>query len=571
MRLLNITTSGTFRLKEFFDTIPPYAILSHRWEEEEVTLEDLTKSKATGKKGYKKIELCCAQAAKDGFEYVWVDTCCIDKSSSHELQEAVNSMFSWYMKSDICYAYLSDCFTAAGSPRTMDRQLRESKWFTRGWTLQELIAPSKMVFYDRDWGRIGSKTDPDLKATISSITRVSLEILDGQSLQCSSVAQRMSWASDRKTTRPEDIAYCLIGLFDVTMPLIYGEGAEKAFLRLEEEIIKNSDDHSLFAWKLTKSGCSHGLLAPHPSAFADSHHIVAARRTSPRSEYGFTNIGLRISLHLACSIKGGVYIAALNCQDTRACLRLGLYLLIQADGTFVRVKLDCLVNLPSTANRVAKYGKFFSKVVYAPRQSIEKEPTVQEFHIHVAEGKIRSQNETLIRSIFSEYTRASSRASSATFVETTTYRGNDDPRIIVTSSGRRMGPKTFDFALGVGGTAGFMVRGFPRAERNGRGLTPTKKYDALLTFSATLTGELSWSVRIIKNAPQSLGTMKENEMTHWLDEYILEHELHMQGEGFRKSDGQNLLSKVKVSEVARRAWDVDACKRFEACVKVRPR
>ncbi|PWY67807.1 HET-domain-containing protein, partial [Aspergillus eucalypticola CBS 122712] len=237
MRLLEATT---LRLVDFApDNIPLYAILSHTWEEGEVLFEDIGKGTASTKPGYKKIEYTAQQALRDGLEYIWVDTCCINKESSAELSESINSMFRWYQQAQVCYAYLAD----------LDGDINEMvscRWFTRGFTLQELIAPSNVVFFSRSWVSLGSKMD--LCDAISDITGIGLEYLcQYRELECASIAQRMSWAATRQTSRPEDIAYCLLGIFSVNMPLLYGEGA-RAFIRLEEEIMRKSADQSLFAW-----------------------------------------------------------------------------------------------------------------------------------------------------------------------------------------------------------------------------------------------------------------------------------------------------------------------------------
>ncbi|OIW27820.1 hypothetical protein CONLIGDRAFT_551906, partial [Coniochaeta ligniaria NRRL 30616] len=178
-------------------------------------------------------------AFRDGLAYVWIDTICIDKSSSAELSEAINSMFKWYRNAAICYAYLSDV------PQV---RLEYSRWFTRGWTLQEMIAPQELRFYDANWDALGTKSD--LLDRLCDITGVDTTALRGGNLRFFSVARKMSWASRRQTTREEDIAYCLLGIFDISMPLLYGEGS-KAFIRLQEQIIKEYDDESLFAWRST--------------------------------------------------------------------------------------------------------------------------------------------------------------------------------------------------------------------------------------------------------------------------------------------------------------------------------
>lgn len=172
------------------------------------------------------------------------DRCCINKNSSAELSEAINSMFSWYKNAQVCYAYLSDVGIVT-SLQQKQTDIKKSRWFTRGWTLQELLAPSSVVFFSNDWQSLGTKAE--LSDLLSDITDIDVDILRGLDLGFASVAQKMSWASARHTTRVEDVAYCLLGIFNVNMPLLYGEG-NKAFHRLQEEILKGSNDLSLFAW-----------------------------------------------------------------------------------------------------------------------------------------------------------------------------------------------------------------------------------------------------------------------------------------------------------------------------------
>jgi len=274
MRLIN-TTTGAF--EEFIGrNVPPYAILSHVWEEEEVSFQDMSNQSYKSKKGYRKIEKTCKLAAQRDINHVWVDTCCIDKSSSAELTEAINSMYRWYQRSQICFVYLSD-LTA---PALLDTALQGCRWFTRGWTLQELIAPVDVDFYDQDWNKRGSKRD--LVGSLSQITGINIAILcHVLPLSSITVAQRMSWAANRITTRTEDMAYCLLGIFDINMPLLYGE-EEKAFRRLQEEIIKSSADLSIFAWtyppilrysRSSKSPGFSGFLAKSPSAFHEGNWL----------------------------------------------------------------------------------------------------------------------------------------------------------------------------------------------------------------------------------------------------------------------------------------------------------
>lgn len=310
MRLMD---SSSLRLRDFpANEIPEYAILSHTWGEDEVLFADVGRGIDNGKKtGYEKIRSSCKQAAAHGLGYVWIDTCCIDKSSSAELSEAINSMYPWYQKAKICYAYLADVPTNVNT-HDLNSAFAKSRWFRRGWTLQELIGPLNLIFFSRDWIEIGTKLT--LKDVLAQITGINVGILTGaKELESASVALRMSWACHRETTRKEDIAYCLMGLFDVNMPMLYGEG-EKAFIRLQEEIMKHSDDQSLFAWTdLDAPADSHcGLLANSPDKFRNSANIMPYQGWEPTSPYSISNKGLRIELHLS-PYGEDVYVAALEC------------------------------------------------------------------------------------------------------------------------------------------------------------------------------------------------------------------------------------------------------------------
>ncbi|PMD38001.1 HET-domain-containing protein [Hyaloscypha variabilis F] len=198
MRLLHCDLSGEAApvLEEFYDEIPPYAILSHRWGKatEEVSFKDIeTGADIAKKEGYRKLQYCCQQALEDGFKYVWIDTCCIDKSSSAELSEAINSMYNWYMRSQVCYAYLND----ASCPGSGNSSFRKSAWFTRGWTLQELIAPENVTFFDQYWRYIGDKHD--LALLVSEITRINPEVLTSRVTKHSFVYKKRS-CDNRLTT-----------------------------------------------------------------------------------------------------------------------------------------------------------------------------------------------------------------------------------------------------------------------------------------------------------------------------------------------------------------------------------
>ncbi|KAI6102353.1 heterokaryon incompatibility protein-domain-containing protein, partial [Pisolithus thermaeus] len=237
-----------------------YAILSHRWEDDsEVTYKEMIgltkmderkKVEVRKRSGYQKIIQCCEQAMKDGHEWLWIDTCCIDKRSSAELSEAINSMYQWYRGAQVCYAYLNDVkesiFPTEPNFETFLKSNGWPEWFMRGWTLQELIAPRRIEFFNKEWAPVGNKHR--LASTLKDITRIPCDVLrDGLAGKRLSVARIMSWAAHRKTARVEDRAYSLMGLFGVNMPMVYGEG-KKAFRRLQLEIIREFNDHSIFAW-----------------------------------------------------------------------------------------------------------------------------------------------------------------------------------------------------------------------------------------------------------------------------------------------------------------------------------
>lgn len=252
MHLLHVEQLELFEFTG--DNIPDYAILSHTWEDDEVLFRHFQEGSAMQWKGWQKIDNCRKQARADGWKYVWIDTCCIDKSSSAELSEAINSMYQWYAGSAICYAYMADYDAQRGAS-----DLSSCRWFKRGWTLQELLAPTQVFFYDKFWRVLGSKVS--LSDLILRATRITEQDLANP--KRASVARKMSWASSRTTTRKEDMAYCLLGLFDVNMPLLYGEG-EKAFQRLQHEIIATSDDDSVFAWGEVVDMGNEGMLASSP-------------------------------------------------------------------------------------------------------------------------------------------------------------------------------------------------------------------------------------------------------------------------------------------------------------------
>jgi hypothetical protein len=241
MRLLTFNDDGSFGLVWFpKDKIPPYAILSHTWgrAEDEVIYKDIVDGTGNKKKGFHKLQFCGNHAKADDLHYFWVDTCCIDKSNEKELTTAINSMFRWYQNAVRCYVYLSDVslYTQDGQFRHVEWEsaFRSSRWFTRGWTLQELLAPKIVQFYSKDHVRLGDKKS--LKQHIHEVTGIAVEALQGRHLGNFGIDERLRWVEKRQTTEDEDKAYCLLGIFDVSLPLVYGEGYTRAMKRLQREI-----------------------------------------------------------------------------------------------------------------------------------------------------------------------------------------------------------------------------------------------------------------------------------------------------------------------------------------------
>jgi len=366
MRLIDV---NTLKVHEFMGSQLQqvnYAILSHTWGEDEVSFQDMQNLNRAvrAKKGFSKILHAAKQAKEDKLSWVWVDTCCIDKTSSAELSEAINSMYMWYHRSSICYAYLVDVdsgFAVEDDAVTFV----QSRWFTRGWTLQELIAPRQVAFYSKDWVRIGEKLlilppvsivpktlwGPKGRSALCRASGIPHALLfEGRPKDQYSIAQRMSWASKRVCTRVEDTAYCLLGLFDINMPLLYGE-EDKAFFRLQEEIIKATDDQSIYAWTIprdTRKGSSitephlvwtpHPILAPSPRYFEKGGTIVVSGEEDGELS-GLTKHGLRIQLSLEPSHlsipdpahqglgRAPMFWAPLNCRLRYQSRHLGLILI----------------------------------------------------------------------------------------------------------------------------------------------------------------------------------------------------------------------------------------------------
>jgi hypothetical protein len=382
MWLLDTTT---FELKAFHSSAGvKYAILSHTWggDDDEVTFYDMAhRPRYQEKPGWQKIEKTCELARRMQLQYAWIDTCCIDKTSSAELSEAINSMFSWYRDSWICFVYLStyvDESPMAPPIRnaSMAQELARYKWFQRGWTLQELIAPSKVTFLDRSWEPIGTKkTLCDTLAEVTGIDSVVLRSVEA--LSTIHVGRKFSWAAHRSTKRVEDLAYCLLGIFDVNMPLLYGEGP-KAFIRLQEEIIRSTNDLTLFAWQQDTSssgqnGQLRAILAHSPSEFRYCGKLLTLEeKLDVETEFTLTNRGLRFDRHLGVAntkpsdlLSDNDLVLGLDCLErserTENVPRwVGIYLR-KIGSTYVRVMPD---NLHYSTSRVSRLNLAMKQVAY---------------------------------------------------------------------------------------------------------------------------------------------------------------------------------------------------------------
>jgi hypothetical protein len=352
------TKTLALHVRDYSDPPPRYAILSHVWgrAKDEVTYEEmlaLPEDRTTttkDKRGYRKLVETCklASSTKYDLPFAWVDTCCINKASSADLSEAINSMYRYYEEAATCFAYLFDV-------TDMDRSFRQSKWFTRGWTLQELIAPKEVDFFDQKWELLGSKSTQKTATLISEITGIPREVLDHSvDLVDVPIAQRFSWASERETTRKEDEAYSLLGIFDINMAMLYGEG-KKAFIRLQEQILGQSADDSIFLWSEPFANQKFsGLLASSPHCFRQMRSIKAEPTFRARDFY-LTNRGIRLQVGLAWDERTGMAILPIKHSIGDVLKPVGIYLRRVGPDSFVRARPG---DWAATVSRDVKWTDF---------------------------------------------------------------------------------------------------------------------------------------------------------------------------------------------------------------------
>ncbi|KAF9473830.1 hypothetical protein BDN70DRAFT_997436 [Pholiota conissans] len=288
-------TDDAIHRYQLFD-LTQYAILSHTWLRSspgELSYDiwhkgtfDLTHP------GYEKlVQFCRASLVNHGLSLGWMDTVCIDKSSSSELDESIRSMYKWYQNSFVCVTYLSETETFG--------QMAKDPWFTRGWTLQELLAPETMKFYNRAWGQLTAKLtdkyDKSIQEQIKTATTITSQELLAVHMNQVSISRKMQWAAKRQVTRAEDIAYSLMGLFDISMSIAYGEGANLAFTRLIKEILNTRKYGVLdvFNWGGEYMTKTSSLLPSSPQAFLkrDEKLDVSPTLMEPLT---LTHMGLRV-------------------------------------------------------------------------------------------------------------------------------------------------------------------------------------------------------------------------------------------------------------------------------------
>ncbi|KAF2024984.1 hypothetical protein EK21DRAFT_104284 [Setomelanomma holmii] len=426
MHLLQYGENGELTITSFDDNkLPPYAILSHTWakDKEEVTFADIVNGSGKAKPGFEKICLCGEQAQQDRLEYFWIDTCCINKANKAEHSLAIRSMFRWYRNAARCYVYLLD--VSALSPADegeacaplWDLAFRECLWFTRGWTLQELLAPGVVEFFSSEWRRLGDRMS--LRSQIHEVTNIPHQVLEGAPLSEYSVDERFRWRQHRHTKLVEDAAYSLSGIFDVDIALVYGEGTEQAFRRLHDKIRKRQE-------------CLHDLRATDPrndkkrieetkvGLLADSYRWVFDNtafqqwRQEPHSRLlwvkGDPGKGKTM---LLCGIINELQKAAINtvtvsyffCQATdsrintaTAVLRGLLHMLVDQQPSLLIIDAldECVTNLLELLEFVAKQSSVSSRVKWIV--SSRNWPEI-EAQLERAEDKIRLSLELNAKSV----------------------------------------------------------------------------------------------------------------------------------------------------------------------------
>lgn len=337
MLLLNVFT---FLLREFTSSTPPYATLSDFTEQIEASFEGSAyMQKGKGKERLTMIQRACGEARNAGSEWLWNFAACVDKRSSAAQSEAINSLAKIYRDCEYSIIYLADFDFKLVRDETMGGALAECRWVKNIWAIPQIIFAREAYFYSSDWSQIGTKrTILPLLSSIMGIDKPVLE--DSDTVEDYSIARRMSWASDKTALRIEDYAYALLGLFNVSMPIIYGEG-RRSFIKLQEEIIKDTDDFSLFAWDNPDVQQYTGLFAHSPAWFRRFRNgPKTPMRINGDLQIHCAGITIETSLYTA---QDGSFLSLENQEGSNCCIPLS-----QWNGCYVRKGSQLEWDLPKS-------------------------------------------------------------------------------------------------------------------------------------------------------------------------------------------------------------------------------
>lgn len=352
------------------DKAPPYAFISHCWlhPDEEPTLRDLVDNVAYRKAGFTKLQRAADVALRRGLEYFWIDTCCVDGRIIHEVRQAIKTVALWLTKADICFVYLSDvkAVEQRSSLNSNHESLRKSKWFTRSWTLVELLVPQRVEFFSDNWTALGDKST--LEKVITEVTLIPARALQGTiPLKNFPVELIRSWTDHRESHRPEDEAYCLLSLLEIDMTIHYDEGKDLAWGRLNNEIEKGDfytlkrSPTALLKYETLNEGCFRLLIFDDPSQSDD-----ATKMTARFEERGFApGMVSYIALSYTWGQEAATHEVFIN---GRPCLvRPNLFYALRRmrrPGSQLRIWVDSLcidqLNLKERSAQVLQMSKIFS-------------------------------------------------------------------------------------------------------------------------------------------------------------------------------------------------------------------
>lgn len=323
-----LINTSTLELHEFSRSTPSYATFSYVTDENEASFEDLAQAqKDRCKDSIKIIERACDQARIAGYEWLWNHAACVDKRSCAAQSEAINSLPRIYRDCEHSIVYLEDLYHDQFEDEQIGERLAACRWIKNIWAIPQIVFPREVYFYSSDWSQIGTKRS--LLPHLSSIIGIDQPALEHWGcLEDYSIARRMSWASEMTAFRTEDLAYALLGLFDVGMPIIYGEGG-KAFLKLQEEIIRDTDDFSLLAWDNFDGQECNGLFAYSPACFRRFRNgPTTPLRINGEAQIHCAGITIQTSF---LKTRAGLFLPMEGQDGSTCCIPL-----CQWDGRFVR-------------------------------------------------------------------------------------------------------------------------------------------------------------------------------------------------------------------------------------------